>query len=58
VELAKQEVQRISDLVDAGALPRIRIDEANAGLADALDDAILQNPLLRSAQDRLERPAR
>jgi hypothetical protein len=45
VELAQLEVQRIKNLVDAGALPRIRVEQAEADLADAQDEAILERTL-------------
>ena len=45
VELAQIELQRIKNLVDAGALPRIRVEQAEADLADAQDEAILERTL-------------
>lgn len=42
VALAELELQRITGLVDAGALPRIRVQQAEADLADAKDEAILE----------------
>jgi hypothetical protein len=45
VALAELEVQRITGLVSAGALPRIRIQQAEADLADAQDEAILERTL-------------
>jgi len=45
VEMAEQELQRITDLVGAGALPRIRIQQAELDLADARDEAILERTL-------------
>lgn len=45
IELAQQNLQRISDLVKAGALPRIRLDQAEQDFADAQDDAVLQRTL-------------
>jgi hypothetical protein len=45
VALAKLELQRISALVDAGALPRVRLDQAKNDVADAEDDAILEKSL-------------
>jgi hypothetical protein len=45
VELAEQELQKITDLVAAGALPRIRVEQAELDLADARDEAILERTL-------------
>jgi hypothetical protein len=45
VALAKLELQRITDLVAAGALPRVRVQQAEANLADAEDEAILERTL-------------
>jgi hypothetical protein len=45
VELAKQELQRIATLVEAGALPRVRLEQAQRDVADAEDDAILEKTL-------------
>jgi hypothetical protein len=45
VELAQIELQRIKNLVEAGALPRIRVEQADADLADAQDEAILERTL-------------
>jgi hypothetical protein len=45
VELAKLELQRIKDLVDVGALPRVRVQQAEANLADAQDEAVLEHTL-------------
>lgn len=45
IDLAKAEIERISELVNAGALPRIRIEEAEAKLADAQDEVILARTL-------------
>src|SRR5271166_6025056 len=45
INLAKEDLQRISDLVKAGALPRIRLDQAEMDLADAQDDAVLARTL-------------
>ncbi len=47
VELAKLELPRMTDLVAAGALPRIRIQQAEANLADAKDEVILGARLVR-----------
>jgi hypothetical protein len=45
VELAKVEMQRITDLVAAGALPRVRLQQAEENLADAQDEAVLERTL-------------
>ncbi len=45
IELAQQEFQRISQLVQAGALPRVRMEQAEQDVADAQDDAILAHTL-------------
>jgi hypothetical protein len=45
VDLAKLELQRITDLVAAGALPRVRVQQAEANLADAEDEAVLERTL-------------
>jgi len=45
VQLAEQELQKIIDLVGAGALPRIRLQQAELDLADARDEAILERTL-------------
>src|SRR6266567_9514910 len=45
IELAKQELQKISELVKSGALPRIRLEQAGQDVADAQDDAVLARTL-------------
>jgi hypothetical protein len=45
VELAKLELQRITDLIALGALPRVRLQQAEANLADAEDEAVLERTL-------------
>ena len=45
VELAKLELQRITDLIALGALPRVRLQQAEANLADAEDEAFLERTL-------------
>jgi hypothetical protein len=45
VELAKLELQRMTDLVAAGALPRIRVQQAEENLSDAQDEALLERTL-------------
>ena len=45
IDLAQENLQRISDLVKAGALPRVRLEQAEQDVADARDEAILQRTL-------------
>jgi len=45
IELAQTELARVKDLVEAGALPRNRIQEAEAKLADAQDEVVLAHDL-------------
>ena len=45
LELAKDQLDRIKSLVDSGALPRIRLDQAELDVADAEDDVILAKTL-------------
>lgn len=45
IELAQQEFARVTDLVNAGALPRNRLQEAQANLDDAKDEVILAHDL-------------
>jgi len=45
VKLAQEQVSRIAPLVDAGALPRIRLEQAQRDLADAQDEAVLDRTL-------------
>ncbi|HME09482.1 MAG TPA: hypothetical protein VKG25_20650 [Bryobacteraceae bacterium] len=45
IELARQNLQRIADLVKAGALPRVRLEEAELDMTDVEDDAILARTL-------------
>ena len=45
IETAKQSLQRIADLVKVGALPRVRLEEAELDMTDAEDDAILARTL-------------
>jgi len=45
IDLAQQELARVKDLVEAGALPRVRIQEAEAKLDDAKDEVILAHGL-------------
>jgi hypothetical protein len=45
IELAQQELARVKNLVDAGALARVRIQEAEANLDDAKDEVVLAHDL-------------
>jgi hypothetical protein len=45
IELAQQQLARVTDLVQVGALPRVRIQEAQANLEDAKDGVILAHDL-------------
>ncbi|MBZ5611563.1 MAG: hypothetical protein LAP38_25160 [Acidobacteriia bacterium] len=45
IELARRELARISELVGMGALPRLRLDQAQQDFADAQDDAVLAHTL-------------
>src|SRR5579864_5535666 len=45
IKLAEVQMERISSLVEAGALPRIRLEQAQRDLADAQDEAILDRSL-------------
>jgi hypothetical protein len=47
---ARSDVDKIKGLVDQGALPRRRLDQALAALADAEDDAILARTLYGSSR--------
>lgn len=58
VDLAKQELSKITGLVQDGALPRIREEQAELDVADAQDDAILARTLygempLKDVTDKL-----
>src|ERR1700676_1180830 len=50
IELAKQELGRIDQLVQDGALPRVRLDEAQQNLEDHQDEAILDRTLYGDLQ--------
>lgn len=50
IELANQELQRITELVQTGALPRARLEDAQQNLADANDEAILERTLYGDLQ--------
>ena len=45
VKLAQDQVERISSLVEGGALPRVRLEQAQRDLADAQDEVILDQTL-------------
>jgi hypothetical protein len=45
IKMAQDQVQRIASLVDAGALPRVRLEQAQRDLADAQDEAVLDRSL-------------
>jgi hypothetical protein len=45
IQLAQQALARVTDLVTAGALPRIRIQQAEADVEDAKDEVILAHDL-------------
>jgi len=57
VKLAQIELQRVKDLVDAGALPRIRIAEAEAKIEDAQDQAILTRDMFGDLPDKTQSEA-
>ncbi len=52
IELAQQELARVKNLVDAGALARVRIQEAEANLDDAKDEVILAHDLYGDLPDK------
>jgi hypothetical protein len=52
IELAQQELTRVTDLVEMGALPRMRIQEAEAKLADAKDEVIVAHDLYGDLPDK------
>jgi hypothetical protein len=45
IDLAKAEIERVTELVKSGALPRVRLEEAEEKMADAQDEAILARTL-------------
>lgn len=45
LQLAQQQLQRVETLVNSGALPKIRVEQAQRDLDDAHDDLILQQTL-------------
>lgn len=52
VKLAQLDLTRIKELVDLGALPRVRVQEAEAKLEDAKDEAILAHNMYANLPDR------
>ena len=50
IELANQELQRVVGLVQIGALPSVRLEEAQQNLEDAKDEAILERTLYGDLQ--------
>ncbi|HEX5228431.1 MAG TPA: hypothetical protein VFW44_12005 [Bryobacteraceae bacterium] len=52
VQLAQQELARVQQLVEAGALPRARIQDAEAKLEDAKDAAILARDMYGDLPDK------
>lgn len=52
VQLAQLELARVKELVDVGALPRIRIQDAEAKLEDAKDEAILAHDMNGDLPDK------
>src|SRR5437764_1017323 len=45
IKIAQDQVQRIGSLVDAGALPKVRLEQAQRDLADAQDEVVLDRTL-------------
>jgi hypothetical protein len=52
VQLAQLELTRVKELVDLGALPRVRVQEAEAKLEDAKDAAILTRDMYSTLPDQ------
>jgi len=52
--LASDEVQRVSSLVDSGALPNVRLKEAIDKLNDAQDELVLRRTLYMPAENMTE----
>jgi len=59
INIAQDQLQRISSLVQAGALPPIRLEQARRNVADAQDEAILDRTLYGkvTAQDLTQQMA-
>jgi hypothetical protein len=45
IQLAQDEIQKIAQLVQVGALPKLRLEQAEQDLADIQDDAVLARTL-------------
>src|SRR5690242_8540036 len=45
IQMAEDQLRRINTLVEAGALPRVRLEQAQRDLADAQDAVILDRTL-------------
>src|ERR1035438_7484302 len=45
IQLAQDEIQKIAQRVQGGALPKLRLEQAEQDLADVQDDAILERTL-------------
>ena len=52
IQLAQQELTRVKELVDLGALPRARVEQAEANLEDAKDEAIVAHNLYGDLPDQ------
>lgn len=52
IELARKELERVNALVEMGALPRLRVQQAQQNLDDAQDDAILARTLYGNLQPK------
>jgi hypothetical protein len=52
IQLAQTELARVRQLVEMGALPRIRIEEAEAKIEDAQDEAILAKDMYGDLPDK------
>lgn len=50
IELANRDLQRVTELVQTGALPRARLEDAQQNLEDANDEAILERTLYGDMQ--------
>src|SRR5581483_4330913 len=52
IQLAQQELTRIQELAELGALPRARVEQAQANLEDAKDEAIVAHDLYGDLPDQ------
>lgn len=50
IDLANRDLQRVTELVQTGALPRARLEDAQQNLEDANDEAILERTLYGDMQ--------